>query len=122
MLFSGPPIILAAPEDQFTINNGSNATFRCRVLAAPEHNIVWTLTTGDGSTVQMISTTDTQGTGRLSVNRDRSHVGFGELTVTGVRYSDRGVYNCTAKNALGEKSAAASLSVHGELEICSALL
>ena len=100
--------------DQFEINNGSSAVFQCEASAVPEHDVFWTFTNSDGSTLSIISTTESD-TNKYQVNRTRG-IGaeFGELTVFDVQYGDRGRYTCTAMNSLGTDIANASLTVHGE--------
>ena len=94
--------------------NGSSAVFRCEASAVPEHNVFWTFTNSDGSTLSIISTTESD-TDKYQVKRMRRiGAGFGELTVLDVQYRDRGRYTCTAVNSVGSDIANASLTVHGE--------
>ena len=100
--------------DQFEINNGSSAVFQCEASAVPEHDVFWTFTNSDGSTLSIISTTESD-TDKYQIKRMRGiGAGFGELTVLDVQYEDRGRYTCTAMNSLGTDISNASLTVHGE--------
>ena len=111
----GPPIIFVPPVGQFEINNGSSAVFQCEASAVPKHDVFWTFTNSDGSTLSIISTTESD-TNKYQVNRMRRiGAGFGELTVLDVQYGDRGRYTCTAMNSVGSDMSNASLTVHGEL-------
>ena len=120
LIFSmpGPPIIFIPPVDQFEIN-GSSAVFQCEASAVPNHTVFWTFTNSDGSTLSIIGTTEND-TNKYKVKRVRGiGAGFGELTVLGVQYRDRGTYTCTAMNSVGSDVSNASLTVHGEcLELC----
>ena len=61
----------------------------------------------------IISTTDMD-TAKYRINRDRSSaMDFGSLTVLDVRFSDRGIYSCTAGNSIGSVTAEADLTVYG---------
>ena len=113
--FLGPPIILGPPQDQFEINDGSNAIFVCGAFAFPLHELDWTFTDATGMTTPIISTSDEQDTDKYSVNRSRETFEmFGVLIVQDVQYEDRGRYTCTARNILGSDTAFATLTVHGE--------
>jgi len=99
--------------DQYEINNGSSAVFQCEASAVPLHDVFWTFTNFNGSTVSIIDTTspDTQ---KYQVKRIRGiRAGFGELTVLNVQYEDRGTYACTAVNIIGFDVSDANLIVHG---------
>ena len=110
----GPPLIFVPPVDRFEINNGSSAVFRCEASAVPDHEVFWTFTNSSGSTLSIISTTESD-TNKYQVKREREiDVGFGELTVLDVQYEDRGRYTCTAVNSLGSDVSDANLTVHGE--------
>ena len=114
MISPGRPLIFVPPVDQFKINNGSSAVFQCEASAVPEHNVFWTFTNSDGITLSIISTTESD-TDKYQVNRTRGiGAGFGELTVIGVQYEDRGTYTCTAMNSVGSDVSDASLTVQGE--------
>ena len=114
MTSPGPPIIFVPPVDQFEINNGSSAVFQCEASAVPEHDVFWTFTNSDGSTLSIISTTESD-TDKYQIKRMRGiGAGFGELTVLDVQYGDRGSYTCTAMNSVGSDVSNASLTVHGE--------
>ena len=41
-------------------------------------------------------------------------VGFGELTILDVQFSDRGTYTCTVENIIGFLTREANLTVHGK--------
>ena len=112
LFFIGDPVIIAPPEDQFSINNGSSAVFVCRALAFPNHIISWTFTDISGVVTESISSDS-----KYSIVDDRNINRFGELTVVNVDYRDRGVYTCTATNSIGSDMASANLTVHGELII-----
>ena len=118
----GPPIIFVPPVDQFEINNGSSAVFQCEASAVPEHDVFWTFTNSDGSTLSIISTTEND-TDKYQINRVKGvGAGFGELTVLDVQYGDRGRYTCTAMNSIGSDVSDANLTVHGEcLQLCCRL-
>ena len=114
MISPGRPLIFVPPVDQFEINNGSSAVFQCEASAVPEHDVFWTFTNSDGITLSIISTTESD-TDKYQVNRTRGiGAGFGELTVIGVQYEDRGTYTCTAMNSVGSDVSDASLTVQGE--------
>ena len=111
----GRPLIFVPPVDQFEINNDSSAVFQCEASAVPEHDVFWTFTNSDGSTLSIISTAGSD-TDKYQVKQMRGiGAGFGELTVLDVQYEDRGRYTCTAMNSLGTDISNASLTVHGEL-------
>ena len=105
-------MIVTPPSDQFTINDGSSATFVCEALAFPEHTISWTFTNISGIVTDIVSEDS-----KYSIVADRSTTRFGELTVMNVDYEDRGVYTCTATNSIGVAGAAANLTVHGKHNI-----
>ena len=110
----GRPLIFVPPVDQFEINNGSSAVFQCEASAVPEHDVFWTFTNSDGSTLSIISTTEND-TDNYQIKWMRGiGAGFGELTVLDVQYGDRGRYTCTAMNSVGSDVSDASLTVHGE--------
>ncbi len=109
----GPPSILLPPEDAVIID-GNSVTFQCEVFAFPEHQTLWTFTDSEGVTMEIISN-DTE---KYSVERDREdHGEFGQLTVMNVQYEDRGTYSCTAQNPQGSRTANATLTVHGMLQV-----
>ena len=110
----GPPLIFAPPVDQYEINNGSSAVFQCEASAMPSHDVFWTFTNFNGSTVSIIDTT-LPDTDKYQIKRTRGFgTGFGELTVLNVQYKDRGMYVCTAMNIIGLDDSDANLTVHGE--------
>ena len=110
----GPPLIFAPPVDQYEINNGSSAVFQCEASAVPLHDVFWTFTNFNGSTVSIIDTTSPD-TEKYQIGRMRGiRAGFGELTVLNVQYEDRGTYACTAMNIIGSDMSDANLTVHGE--------
>ena len=116
-LSPGRPVIFVPPEDQFEINNGSSAVFQCEASAIPEHNVFWTFTNSNGSTLSIISTTEPD-SNKYQVKQVRGiGTGFGELTILDVQYEDRGRYTCTAMNSLGTDVSNANLTVHGELHL-----
>ena len=53
-------------------------------------------------------------TTKYRINRERSTMDFGSLTVLNVRFSDRGTYRCNASNDVGSVTASADLTVHGK--------
>ena len=106
----GAPTIVVRPNDQ-TVVAGNSVTFICQALAYPHHNVAWLF----NNSVSLLSTNDTSDTPKYSINRDQSSPQqFGSLTVNNVQYEDRGLYQCTAVNNLGNVSASATLTVHGE--------
>ena len=116
LIFSMPglPIIFVPPVDQFEINNGSSAVFQCEASAVPEHDVFWTFTNSDGSTLSIISTAGSD-TDKYQIKQMRGiGAGFGELTVLDVQYEDRGSYTCIAMNSIGTDVSDANLTVHGE--------
>ena len=112
----GPPVISVPPEDQFAINNGSSAVFTCGALAIPPHQVYWTFTGEDGVEVSIISTLDGMNTTKYQINNVNVNdtMNFGSLTVTDVRFEDRGTYTCNATNDIGSDVANATLTVHGK--------
>ena len=114
----GPPLIFVPPVDRFEIN-GSSAVFQCEASAVPEHDVVWTFTNSDGSTLSIISTAGND-TDKYQIKWMREiGAGFGELTVLDVQYEDRGRYTCTTMNSIGSDVSNANLTVHGEcLQLC----
>ncbi len=112
----GPPSILLPPEDAVIID-GNSVTFQCEVFAFPEHQTSWTFTDIEGVTTEIIST-DSNDTEKYSAERGREDRGaFGQLTVMNVQYGDRGTYSCTAHNPQGSRTASATLTVHGMLQV-----
>jgi len=112
--FLGHPLIYVPPVDQYEINNGSSAVFQCEASAIPLHDVFWTFTKFNGSTVFIIDTT-LPDTDKYKIRRMRgTRAGFGELTVLNVQYEDRGTYACTAMNIIGSDMSDANLTVHGE--------
>ena len=112
LIFTGLPAIATPPSNQFTINDGSSATFTCDALAFPEHNISWTFTNISGVVTDIVSDGN-----NYSIVANCSTTRFGELTVMNVDYEDRGVYTCTATNSFGFDKASANLTVHGEIKV-----
>ncbi len=99
------------------IIDGNSVTFQCEVFAFPEHQTSWTFTDTEGVTMEIMST-DSNDTEKYSVERDREDRGeFGQLTVMNVQYGDRGTYSCTAQNPQGSRTANATLTVHGMLQV-----
>ena len=85
------------------------------MAAFPLHNTFWTFTDSNGITTDIISTLGPNTTERYSINTNRGVIaGFGELTISDVRYDDRGTYSCSARNIIGNVSRNATLTVHGE--------
>ena len=114
MISPGRLLIFVSPVDQFEINNGSSAVFQCEASAVPEHDVFWTFTNSDGSTLSIISTAGID-TDKYQIKQMRGiGAGFGELTVLDVQYEDRGTYTCTAMNSIGTDVSDANLTVHGE--------
>ena len=107
-------MISTPPVDQFAINNGSSAVFSCGALAIPPHQVYWTFTNVSGDTFPVISTLDSVNSMNYRINNMNGTMDFGTLTVTGVRYEDRGTYTCNATNEIGSDLANATLTVHGE--------
>ena len=94
--------------------NGSIAVFQCEASAVPEHDVFWTFTNSDGSTLSIISTAGSD-TDKYQIKQMRgAGAGFGELTVVDVQYEDRGRYTCTAMNSVGFDILNANLTVHGK--------
>ena len=102
--------------DQYEINNGSNAVFQCEASAVPNHDVFWTFTNFDDSTVSIIDTT-LPDIDKYQIKRIRgTGTGFGELTILNVQYEDSGTYTCIAMNIIGSDMSDANLTVdvHGE--------
>ena len=112
IIFTGVPVIIDPPFDQFTIDDGSSATFLCDALAFPEHTISWTFTNKSGVVTDIVSDGN-----KYFIVADHSTTRFGELTVMNVDYEDRGLYTCTATNSIGSDKGSANLTVHGELKV-----
>ena len=110
-------MIVTPPSDQFEINNGSSATFVCRALAFPPHQVSWSFTNASGVLIDIISTVSDPQNRKYFVNRMNGSTDFGTLTVWNVRYEDRGVYTCNASNEIGAVDASAMLTVHGKLHV-----
>jgi len=110
----GRPVIFVPPVDQYEINNGSSAVFECEASAVPLHDVFWTFTNFNGSTVSIIDTTSPDMDKYQIKRMRRIGAGFGELTVLNVQYEDRGKYACTAINIIGFDMSDANLTVHGE--------
>ena len=110
-LSTGPPRIIQPPAN-LTAINGSNVSFACQAVADPQHNITWEF---NGTTI--ITTYNSSNTSQYSINRENGTSRFGTLTIYSITYEDRGSYQCTAVNYVGEVSATATLVVHGELAI-----
>ena len=111
--FLGRPLIYVPPVDQYEINNGSSAVFQCEASAVPAHDVFWTFTNFNGSTVSVIDTASPD-TDKYHIGRMRGvRAGFGELTVLDVQYEDTGTYACTAMNIIGFDMSNANLTVHG---------
>lgn len=100
--------------NQTVINNGSSAVFMCAALAIPPHDVYWTFTNASGYTSFIISTRDGMNTTEYQINNNVNGTNFGTLTVSNVRYADRGVYTCNATNDIGSDLANATLTVHGK--------
>ena len=112
-LSPGRPLIFVPPVDQYEINNGSSAVFQCEASGIPAHDVFWTFTNFNGSTVFIIDTT-LPDMDKYQIKRMRGiGTGFGELTVLNVQYEDRGTYTCTAMNIIGSDTSDANLTVHG---------
>ena len=94
--------------DQFTIER-SSAVFECDALADPDHTISWTFSNISGE-----ATAVSNDSSKYFIVTNRSTTRFGELKVMNVVYEDRGVYTCTATNSIGNVTASANLTVHGE--------
>ena len=109
--------------DQYEINNGSNAVFQCEASAVPNHDVFWTFTNFDDSTVSIVDTT-LPDTAKYQIKRVRgTGTGFGELTILDVHYEDRGTYTCIAMNIIGSDMSDANLTVHGEFHsLCCNIL
>ena len=112
IIFTGVPVIIDPPFDQFTINDGSSATFLCDALAVPEHTISWTFTNISGVVTDIVIDDS-----KYSIVANHGTTRFGELTVMNVDYEDRGLYTCTATNSIGSDKGSANLTVHGELKV-----
>ena len=115
LIVSGPPQIVGGPQDQFVVNDGSNAVFECTALAEPEHQIEWSFADSNGVTMdKLISTTEVSSSSKYSINSNRNDTTlFGALTVNSVVFEDRGTYSCLAQNDLSDEVAEANLTVHG---------
>lgn len=50
----------------------------------------------------------------VTVRNDVFDTNFGSLTIRGLVFDDRGVYQCTVYNNISSLNAAATLTVHGE--------
>ena len=106
----GAPTIVVQPLDQSVVA-GNSVVFTCEALAYPLHHVAWLF----NSSVHLLSTNDISDTTKYSINRNRSSPEqFGSLTVNNVQYEDHGLYQCTAVNSVGNVSASAALTVHGE--------
>ena len=107
-------MISVPPEDQFAINNGSSAVFTCGALAIPPHQVYWTFTDSNGVETPIVNTLDGTNTSKHQINNMSDTTDFGSLTITDIRFEDRGTYACNATNDIGSDVANASLTVHGK--------
>ena len=93
--FPDGPVFTKKPNAVDAYEN-TNARFECRADGIPKPNITWTKNGEELVNKAFISITD------------------GYLTVNDLVPSDKGVYQCFAKNYLGKIQASAQLSVYRE--------
>ena len=93
--FPDGPVFTKKPNAVNAYEN-TNARFECRADGIPKPNITWTKNGEELVNKAFISITD------------------GYLTVNDLVPSDKGVYQCFAKNNLGKIQASAQLSVYRE--------
>ena len=110
----GPPGILVGPTS--TIETGDNdVTLVCDAIAFPQHNITWMFQrTNTGNARMIINTSSPDPIMKYLIDDDVNSTSFGTLTITGLQYSDRGMYTCVAANTRGAVSAEAMVNVHGK--------
>ena len=104
-IFLGPPQIDDAPVNQTVLEN-EHAVFNCGALADPIHSFYWTYLNVTNNSTTNIS----QNSGIYLVTNGPN---TSSLNISSVKYSDRGIYSCTAINKVGAVSAGAQLEVHG---------
>lgn len=112
--FACRPIILL-PRDGSTIDaTNDNITLKCHIKAAPRPDVMWTYNS------HPVDETDPRITVRNSqeINRRESiDVYISELTISGVKNSDRGGYTCSAENLGGKTRAEVILTIPPVLEV-----
>ena len=93
--FPDGPVFIKKPN-AVNASEDTNATFECRADGIPKPNITWTKN------------------GEALVNKCFISIKDGYLIVNDLVSSDKGVYQCFAKNYLGKIQASAQLSVYRE--------
>ena len=89
------PLFIMRPKSM-AIREKYTASFQCKVEGLPKPNVTWRRVSG------------TLPPGRHVIGAD------GSLTLSSVKFQDRGSYECLANNILGSAKAPATLSVEGE--------
>lgn len=97
--FLGPPVFYLLPSDQ-TLLERSTVTFQCLAIGDPFPSVSWSFND------------------EILIQDSRYVIGdfgqdFGSLTISSIRFTDRGMYTCTYNNTHGTVMTSAILSVQG---------
>jgi len=94
-----PPAIVVSPVT-LTVNEGGTALFQCSASGNPEPAVAWSKLNSQSQITQ-------------------SAVSGGKLELKKVTESDSGVYQCSARNILGNSQEVVRLTVNGEFLVIS---
>ena len=113
-MYLGPPDILQGPTDTTEIDD-NNVTLVCNAIAFPKHDITWMFQMTNTDNARMIvNTSSPDPSMKYIIDDNVDDKNFGTLTITDLRYSDRGIYTCIAANTRGAVSEEAMVNVHGK--------
>ena len=90
------PLFIMRPKSM-AVREKYTASFKCKVEGLPKPDVTWRRVSGG-----------ILPPGRHVIRAD------GSLTLSSVKFHDRGSYECLANNVLGSAKARATLSVEGE--------